>query len=90
MINFRIGQVRDDLSKRNFVKFLKISVRPEKHHRGKFFMSKNVFAYFHELKDVDSRNEKKIREKKFGRGDLVKIERVDFRVKKLSFSFFCL
>ena len=25
---------------------------------GKFFMSKNVFAYFHELKDVDSRNEK--------------------------------
>ena len=82
MINFRIGQVRDDLSKRNFVKFLKISVRPEKHHRGKFFMSKNVFAYFHELKDVDSRNEKKIREKKFGRGGLVTIERVDFRVKK--------
>ena len=45
-------------------------------------MSKNVFAYFHELKDVDSRNEKKIREKKFGRGDLVTIERVDFRVKQ--------
>ena len=45
-------------------------------------MSKNVFAYFHELKDVDSRNEKKIRENKFGRGDLVTIERVDFRVKK--------
>jgi len=46
-------------------------------------MSKNVFAYFHELKDVDSRNEKKFREKKFGRGDLVTIERVDFRVKKV-------
>ena len=55
------------------MKFLKISVRPEK----------NIFAYFHELKDVDSRNEKKFREKKFGRGDLVTIERVDFRVKKV-------
>ena len=42
------------------MKYLKISVRPEKHHRGKFFMSKDVFAYFHEMKDVDSRNEKKI------------------------------
>ena len=58
MINFRIGQVRDDLSKNNFVKFLKICVRPDRHHRGKFFMSKIVFAYFHELKDVDFRYEK--------------------------------
>ena len=55
-----------------------------------FFDSYNPQLEVEELKDADSRNEKKIREKKFGRGDLVTIERVDFRVKKLSFSFFCL
>ena len=60
LINFRIEQVRDDLSKKHLLKFLKICVwATHRHHRGKFFMSKNVFAYFHVLKDVDSRNQKK-------------------------------